>query len=55
VQRLETPTFEQAHEQTHTGAAHLGKWLANGGEGRRHDGRVFDVVESDDGEILRDL
>jgi hypothetical protein len=53
VQCLETLTFEQSHEQTHTGAAHLCKWLANSGKGRRYDGRVFNVVESDDGKILR--
>jgi hypothetical protein len=53
VQGLETLPFEESHQQTHTGAAHLCKWLANSGEGRRHDRRVFDVVESDDGKLLR--
>ena len=54
MQGLETLAFEQSHQQTHTGAAHLCKWLANSGEGRRHDRRVFDVVESDDRKLLRD-
>ncbi|OAI55258.1 hypothetical protein AYO48_00685 [Gaiella sp. SCGC AG-212-M14] len=43
VQHLETLPFELSHQQTHNGAAHLCKWLANSGEGRRDDRRVFDV------------
>src|SRR5581483_9654735 len=52
VERLEAVALEEAHEEADRGAAHLGERLAHGGERRRHDRRMLDVVEADDGEIL---
>jgi hypothetical protein len=33
--------------------SHLVEWLANGGEARGLEGRLFNVVEANDGDILR--
>ena len=54
VQRLEALALEEPHQQADRRTPHLGERLADRRERRGDDGRVLDVVEADDREILGD-
>ncbi len=53
VQRLEPPAFEQLHQETQGCAPHLGERLPDRRQLGGDDRGVSDVVETDDGETVR--